>query len=322
MSISIIIPNYNGEAILKKNLPSVLHAALVYEKKGNKSEIIIVDDCSTDSSLDYLQQFAVDSKRVPIKIITSKENKGFSSTVNKGVEQATGDIIILLNTDVSPTENFLFPLLPHFNDQRVFAVGCLDKSIENGKTVERGRGIGKWEKGFLVHARGEVDKSSTLWVSGGSSAFRREYWIHIGGLLTIYNPFYWEDIDISYRAQKAGYSIIFEPQSIVFHEHEKGAILTNRSENEVKKIAYRNQFLFVWVNAGITQLNLHILWLGYHLFCGILRKDWPFCIGFLNAFKLLPIILQLRRSQHYKREISDKAITAQFSGEFKHDYNN
>ena len=47
-----------------------------------------------------------------------------------------------------PEKDFLKPLMEHFNDESVFAVGCMDKSIENGKTVLRGRGIGKWKKGF------------------------------------------------------------------------------------------------------------------------------------------------------------------------------
>src|SRR5581483_3486387 len=144
-------------------------------------------------------------------------------------------------------------LLSHFDHEGVVAVGCMDKSIEDGKTVLRGRGIGQWKKGFLIHTAGSIEGKLTLWASGGSSAFRRSYWKKLGGLYSIYNPFYWEDIDLCYRAWKSGYTIMFEPKSIVVHEHEEGAIRSQNSASKIKIIAYRNQFIFVWLN--ITDRN-------------------------------------------------------------------
>ena len=198
----------------------------------------------------------------------------------------------MLNTDVVPEKDFLKPLMEHFNDESVFAVGCMDKSIENGKTVLRGRGIGKWKKGFLVHKRGEINKTNTLWVGGGSGAFRKLIWDKLGGLNQIYNPFYWEDIDLSYRALKSGYKVLFEPKSIVYHEHEKGAIRKKFSPFKIKTIAYRNQFIFVWENATDISLQfLHVF--GYHIiFKALIRLDMPFFIGFLRALILLPKIIQ------------------------------
>ena len=200
MSISIIIPNYNGEKLLNKNLPSVINALKNYQ--GEK-EIIIVDDGSEDESKNVVRNF-INNKTVEIRLLENEVNLGFSSTVNKGVKNAKGEIVILLNTDVAPQADFIEPLLSHFSDQKVFAVGCLDKSIENGKVIERGRGLGEWKRGFLVHRRGEVNKKNTLWVSGGSGAFRKTIWETLGGLNELYNPFYWEDIDLSYRALKSG----------------------------------------------------------------------------------------------------------------------
>jgi len=103
----------------------------------------------------------------------------------------------------------------------------MDESIEHGKVVLRGRGIGKWQRGFLTHSLGDLNKTDTLWVSCGSGAFRASIYRKIGGLNNIYNPFYWEDIDLSYKAQKAGFKVIFEPKSKVIHEHSKGAIASN-----------------------------------------------------------------------------------------------
>lgn len=280
MKISIIIPNYNGEELLKKNLPKVLDAV-------GDAEIIVVDDASTDGSLDVLDSF-----KSKIKIIKNEKNLGFSSTVNRGVKAAEGDIVILLNTDVIPEREFLIPLLTHFNDEGIFAVGCMDKSIEDGKVVLRGRGVGRWERGFLVHSRGEVDKTNTLWVNGGSGAFRKSIWKKLGGFDELYNPFYWEDIDLSYRAIKSGFKVLFEPKSIVIHEHEKGAIKNKFSSSEVKAIAYRNQFIFVWKNT--TDLNLqflHFFWLPYHFIKVLIEGDMAFFKGFFSAFLLLPKII-------------------------------
>lgn len=286
MDISIIIPNYNGEKILQKNLPKVLEAVKNY-KKG-KVEIIIPDDPSTDRSGEVIKDFinSIKENHIVGKTVENrkKEDAGFSKNVNRGVSLATGDILILLNSDVSPHKDFLEPLLVHFSESEVFAVGCMDESIEEGKTILRGRGIGKWQRGFLHHAAGELDKTNTLWVSGGSSAFRKSIWEKLNGLDVLYNPFYWEDIDLSYRALKSGYTIYFEPKSVVVHEHEEGAIKTKFKPKHVQKIAYRNQFIFVWKN--ITDGSLlfsHIFWLPYHLLKAVTRKDWVFLQGFVLA---------------------------------------
>lgn len=300
MDISIVIPNYNGAKLLEKNLPKVLKAVNFY-KKG-KVEIIIVDDCSTDNSLDFI-------KDKNVVILKNEKNLGFSSTVNKGVRKATGNIIILLNTDVYPQENFLEPLINSFEDKSVFAVGCLDKSIEEGKIVERGRGLGVWKRGFLVHRRGEVDKTNTLWVSGGSGAFRKSIWDKLGGLNELYNPFYYEDIDLSYRALKSGYKVFFEPKSVVFHEHEKGSIKEKYTSSQIKAIAYRNQFIFVKENA--TDINLkfmYFIWLPYHFFKALLRRDWPFFIGYFKALVLMPKVIKSSLSSQKLFVLSDKEV--------------
>ncbi len=300
-SVSVIIPNYNGEDLLKKNLPKVL--AVVGD-----AEVIVVDDASVDGSLRVLDSF-----KEQIRVIRNEKNLGFSSNVNTGVKEAKGKIVILLNTDVIPEKDFLSPLLSHFEDQNVFAVGCMDKSLENDKMVMRGRGIGSWKRGFLMHSRGEVNKTNTLWVSGGSGAFRKTIWDDLGGFDSLYDPFYWEDIDLSYRALKSGYKIVFEPKSIVEHEHEKGSIKRKYSKGQVKTIAYRNQFIFVWKNA--TDLNLqlsHFLWLPYHFLKALMGQDLNFFVGFFLAFLKLPQVIKSSfKAQRYFIK-SDQEIVREF----------
>lgn len=293
MNISIIIPNYNGENLLKKNLPRIASELKTY--KEFKSEIIVVDDASTDNSVLSIKEYvsSIRSGDLTIKILENEKNLGFSSTVNKGVKESNGDIIVLLNTDVYPKKGFLTSLIKYFDDEEVFAVGCMDKSIEGEKIVERGRGLGVWKRGFLMHKRGEVNKTNTLWVSCGSGAFKKSIWDNLNGLNELYNPFYWEDIDLSYRALKSGYKIFFEPKSIVIHEHEKGAIKNKYTPSQVKEIAYRNQFIFVKENATDYDLIFkHLVWLPYHFAKALLARDWPFFIGYFKALVLLPKVIK------------------------------
>lgn len=290
MDISIVIPNYNGKDLLAKNLPKIYGELMSYQ--SGKTEIIIVDDASRDGSVSFISNFKLQTSN--IKLIVNEKNLGFPPTVNKGVKAASGEIVVLLNTDICPEEGFLEPLLAHFKDEKVFAVGCLDKSIEGKKTVLRGRGLGEWKRGFLVHRKGEIDKTNTLWASGGSSAFRKAIWESLGGFNELFAPFYWEDIDISYRALKSGYKVLFEPKSVVVHEHEKGAIKARYSSLQVKTIAYKNQFIFVWENADSNLIFSHVLWLPYHKVKALLRLDWPFFLGFFKAFLLIPQVLSFR----------------------------
>lgn len=294
MGISVIIPNYNGQDLLRKNLPKVFEAIAVY--KDGEKEIIVTDDRSSDNSINVLREIKPKMESaypdIIFKFIKNDKNLGFSSNINKGVENAKGDILILLNTDVIPQKDFLGHLLKHFSDPNVFAVGALDRSVENNKIIMRGRGIGKWERGFLMHSRGEVSKNSTLWVNGGSGAFRRSIWEKLGGFNKLYNPFYWEDIDLSYNALKSGYKLIFEPKSVVTHEHEKGVIKLRYSSFYIKTIAYGNQFIFVWKNITDFDLKIsHIVWFPYHFLKSLINMDLAFFVGFTRAFILLPKII-------------------------------
>ena len=292
LSVSIVIPNWNGVYLMEKHLQGVIDAA-------PEAEIIIADDLSSDGSVEYIQ------KNFPrAMLVEGTKREGFAANVNRGVAKATGDIVVLLNTDVEPEESFLPPLIKHFQNKDVFAVGCMDKSWEHGKAMLRGRGIASWEKGFYVHKRGEIDESDTAWVSGGSGAFRRSMWEKLGGMDTLYNPFYWEDIDLSYRARKAGWKTVFEPKSIVNHYHEEGTIKREFSPTDVKRIVYRNQFIFIWKNVTDTRILLsHVFWTPIRLLQAVSRNDLIMIQGFFWAMKFIGPILRKRSKQKklYKR---------------------
>lgn len=283
LSVSIVIPNWNGAELMKKHLPKVVAAS-------EAAEIIVSDDASSDESIILLKD-----KFPAIRVVANKKQQGFAGNVNTGVAVAKGDIVVLLNTDVEPEKGFLTPLLKHFDDPNVFAVACLEKSYDPGGIVLRGRGEAKWRRGFYVHWRGEVDKPDTAWVSGGSGAFRRSMWNKLGGMDTLYNPFYWEDIDLSYRARKVGYKLVFEKKSVIGHYHEQGKIKSVFTPSDVKRIAYRNQFTFIWKNfSDPKEIMWHILLTPLRLLRAIFVGDFLMIEGYMLALLRLPRILLSR----------------------------
>lgn len=289
MIISLIISNFNGKDLLEKNLTFVLSA--VNEYKDGEVEIMIVDDCSTDESVKFIE-----INYPQIKLIVKDKNTGFADSCNLGVEKSSGEIILLLNNDVSPQKDFIKPLVTHFSDEKVFAVGCLEKSQQNEKEVLSGKSVGFLKKGLIWHDRApdQLTFGPTFWVAGGSGAFRKSIWIKFGGFDPIFTPFYWEDIDLSYRAQKAGYKVLFEPKSIVFHNHES-TIGAYFSKKEIEEISVKNQLLFFWKNIRNPLLWIqHLFWLPVHLLKSLFSSDRYFAKGFLYVITKIPVLFRIR----------------------------
>jgi GT2 family glycosyltransferase len=297
MNVSVVLPNWNGAHLLRKHLPYVLTAA-------PKAEIIVADDTSSDDSVKLLRE-----KFPRVKVVRGRTRQGFAGNVNRGVAKATGEIIVLLNTDVRPRKDFLAPLLTHFRDPDVFAVGCLEESHDPGGVVLRGRGIGRWRKGYFLHERGDVTKADTAWIAGGSGAFRKSMWDELGGMDPLFNPFYWEDIDLSYRALKAGWKIIFESKSVVGHFHEEGKIKSEFTPADVARFAYRNQFIFIWKNLSDPWVWLaHLLWMPVRVVQAIVRGDKQMLMGLAAALIRLPKITAARQVQSKKWRVSDRVL--------------
>lgn len=309
MRIDIIIPNYNGSHLIKKNIPHVLRSL----KDFRQASIIVVDDGSRDEDKKHLRE-AIDSfnfsSKIPITLIEHKKNMGFSSAVNTGVKTSRAELVVLLNSDVMPKEDFLYSPIEKFkNTPNLFAIGCMEESIEGEKIVLRGNGIGAWKRGFVMHSKGNTENSHTFWVSGGSGVFKREIYEKLSGMDTLYNPFYWEDIDLSYRAQKSGYLILFDNKSIIEHRHNEGAIKTHFKSHRINTIAYRNQFIFIWKNiTDVPFLVSHFLWLPYHVVRALVRGDVPFLKGLIFAAGRLPDIIKHRKKQIEFYKISDRQV--------------
>lgn len=300
MHVSVIIPSFNGRSLLEKNLPSVFTAL------QDDDEVIIVDDASRDDTLSWMQStyslihdecipnqttgepphdllcFSGVQKKRKIQVLVNQSNQRFGVSCNLGVQASHHEIILLLNNDVSPTPGFLQPLLSHFNESRVFGVGCKEIASAEGNR-EYGRSTAWFERGFYVHKRSDDQNGSdTAWVAGGSGAFRRSMWMELHGFDPDFKPAYGEDIDLSFRAQQRGWKTLFEPRSVVFHNHES----TNASvfgQRNIEIMSFKNACLFMWKTAPLGEKIQHLFWLPYHLVFTTARSKGAFLQGFWLA---------------------------------------
>jgi len=311
--IHIVIPNYNGFSLISKNLPKIDR---IFSTRKDL-EIILVDDGSRAEEVKKLEEFIVNTKfKSPVELVKHKLNQGFSSAVNTGAFFKESDYILFLNSDAVPETDFLDRLISHFKEnEKLFAVGCMDKSIEPDGIVLRGRGIAIWKRGLLIHEKGNVDENTdTFWVSGGSSMVDTQKFKKIKGFDPIFNPFYWEDIDLSYRAQKAGFKLLFDKNCVVEHRHEEGAIKTHYKKNKITTTAYRNQFIFLWKSITDPVFILqHFLFLPYHIAKAVIRRDTPFIKGFFLAVLKIPDIIEKKHQQKKYFILTDKEIINKLS---------
>ena len=287
--VSIVIPNWNSEKQLKQNLPFVFAAA---EKVH--AEIVVVDDNSSlDNSTGYLRSLG--SK---VRFYQNKENRGFSYTVNRGVGLAKGNIAILLNTDVRPSPDCFINCLKQFEDDSVFAV-----TFNSGEAWAGG----KWEGGLLQHSKVEPSSDNSnqvnpsLWASGGQAAFHKDKWQALGGMDLLYKPFYWEDVDLGYRAWKRGWKVVWDPKSKCVHDHGDSVIANNFSREFVRDTAQRNQFLFVWKNIRDGEmLWSHIMKIPSFI------KNYPG--PFFQAVRFILVALKGRRAEKHSSVRTDQDV--------------
>lgn len=298
MKISIVIPYWNGEEKIKKHLGNVLKFA----KENNVLEVIASDDCSSDGTVKILKEEFPD-----VIIVERSKNGGFASNVNSGFEIAKGEFIFLLNSDATPEKDALKFAMPHFDNPKVFSVGC--------RVGEGLWSTGKFEKGFFWHNQAEnikekeIKAHQTLWASGGGSIFRKSIWDELGGFDPLYNPFYEEDVDLGYRAMKRGYINIWEPKSEVEHYKEPGVIAENFKKETITKIAERNHLIFIWKNITSNKLiKEHKVALSKML--ALHPGYWPV---FLSALKKYPEIMKKREIENKEAKLTDEEIFGLFS---------
>jgi GT2 family glycosyltransferase len=242
-SASVVIPNWNGRDLLERYLPSIIEALA-----GNlDNEIIVVDNGSTDGSAAML------AERFPsVRVLALDRNLGFGGGSNAGFQVAKNDIVVLLNSDMRVKADFLAPLLAGFTDTLVFAVSCQIFFTDKEKLREEtGLTQGWWENGGLrVRHRDDpaiADLYPCFYGGGGSCAFDRRKFLELGGFDELLRPFYLEDTDLGYLAWKRGWKVLYQPRSVVYHEH-RGTIGKRFSQSQIDLVLKKNFILFCWKN--------------------------------------------------------------------------
>ncbi|GCE58257.1 glycosyltransferase [Microcystis aeruginosa] len=212
--VSIIIPAYNQFAYTFNCLESLsvnLSSDLAYE-------IIIVNDASTD---DTLEQLATLVKG--IKVLTNAENSGFIRSCNYGASQAKGQYLYFLNNDTRILENCLESLLKLIvNNPQVGAVGS--KLIyANSKQQEAGGIIWNSADGWNYGRLDSPDEPEYNYVrpvdycSGASLLVPTDLFKQLGGFCQDFIPAYYEDTDLCFAIRELGYQVLYQPQSNVIH---------------------------------------------------------------------------------------------------------
>ncbi len=240
---SVVIPNWNGKDLLEKYLPPLVEAMAGHPD----NEIIVVDNGSSDGSAEFVRE-AFPS----VHVLALPVNRGFGGGSNEGFRAAQNDIVVLLNSDMRVAPDFLAPLLEGFRDPGVFAVSCqIFFSDPHKLREESGLTQGWWQDGS-IRVRHRIDASigdlfPCFYGGGGSCAFDRRKFLELGGFDPLLRPFYLEDTDLGYQAWKRGWKVLYQPRSVVYHEH-RGTIGKRFREDQIQAVLKKNYLLFCWKN--------------------------------------------------------------------------
>jgi GT2 family glycosyltransferase len=319
-SISIVIPSWNGRRQLEQMLPSLLLATKEFhDHVGGLWEVIVVDDGSVDDTIPWVE--TIPEKN--IKLITRRRKSGFALACNLGFSACRYNTVILLNNDVIVDKDFILPLLPHFREDRVFGI-TLKSLLRDRSSFNSGGKIGEFRMGFWKVVRNydvsnghepvpAPDPYYSFSVYGGFCALDRRKLQELGGFEPLMSPFYWEDVELSYRAWKRGWVIRYEPKSIVYLD----TATDSRGVYEglrLQRINTRNRFIFTWKN--LHHPGMFLLHLGATFllsFQALLTARAAFFLGLWDSVRVLPAIYSKRRQERKAARICDNAIRKIFN---------
>jgi GT2 family glycosyltransferase/glycosyltransferase involved in cell wall biosynthesis len=316
-SASVVIPNWNGRDLLEKYLPSVV-AALA----GNpQNEIVVVENGSTDGSADYVR-----THFPQVNLVALPKNLGFGGGSNAGFRAAKNDVVVLLNSDMRVAPDFLAPLLEGFRDPAVFAVSCqIFFSDPNKLREETGLTQAWWQDGMLrVRHRDDpavTDLFPCFYGGGGSCAFDRRKFLELGGFDPLLEPFYLEDTDLGFLAWKRGWKVLYQPRSVVYHEH-RGTIGKKFTPDYIQGVLKKNFVLFCWKNIHeIPRLAGHFFFAWAGAVLAVLFGDVPLrpnLAALWWAFRQLPHAVRSRRRALALAAVSDsEAFRRPLGGYFR-----
>lgn len=294
-SVSIVIPNYNGKHLLMEYLPYAIAAA---ENAGTFYEIIIVDDCSTDDSVEFIK------KEFPeVTLIENHQNRGFSYTCNCGIEESQYELIFLLNSDVKLTADYFEHQWEYFSRSDTFGVmgRIIDmegEHIQDAARMPRFNGL-KLKTGYFYYSDNVRDRLFTMYLSGANALIDAAKLKELGGFDELFSPFYSEDMELSIRAWRLNWKCYYEHRAIC--RHRLSATTKNyKTPQWVKKVYFRNRFYFhvLHFNA-FTSFAYYCQITLIDLFPKLLTGKFWLWKSYLELFRSRKVI-QLRKAEFSK----------------------
>lgn len=301
MTVAIAILNWNGKNWLKKFLPSVI-------KYSQDAEIFVIDNASTDDSIQYLK-----SHFPQVKIIQNKSNSGFAAGYNEGLKSINADIYCLLNSDVEVTENWLSPITKLFSENQDIAAiqpKILDYN-QKDKFEFAGAGGGLIDNLGYPYCRGRVfeniefdngqydDETEIFWASGCSLFIRSNDFWNMNGFDERFFA-HQEEIDLCWRLKNAGRKIYYTGKSTIYHV---GGGTLKKENPEKTYLNFRNNLSMMLKNLPSSKVffilffRLHLD--GYAAFYLAYKNGWKFLWAVLKAhvffYIQLPKSIQLRQ---------------------------
>ncbi|NQU27554.1 MAG: glycosyltransferase family 2 protein [Candidatus Marinimicrobia bacterium] len=313
--ISIIVLNYNGKQFLKECFDSLL--AATYQQV----ELLMVDNASTDDSVEYIQR-----NYPQVKVVNSGGNIGYSAGNNAGIAEAAGKYVLLLNNDIEVTPGWLEPIIEEFeSDPRIAAVqpkirhmlerdsfeyaGAAGGMIDIfGFPFMRGRVFYTTEKDL-----GQYDTNIDLfWTSGAAMAIRKDV-LEKSGLLDNDFVHHMEEIDLCWRILLQGYRLRIRTDSVIYH-YAGGTIKAWSFKKEYWN--HRNSIFMMMKNYSSSRLavmlTVRLLLDILVVVKSVLVFDTLKISAIVQAhgwlFDNLPMILRKRRAVQRNRVVSDQAL--------------
>jgi O-antigen biosynthesis protein len=213
VTASVIIPVFNKAEFTFQCLRS-----LVREVDFDETEVIVIDNASTDETPELLAHFS----RV-VRVIRNDENRGFVDACNLGAAESRGRYLVFLNNDTVVLPGWLTALVETAErDQTAGAVGSMFL-YPDGRIQEAGAVV--WSNGEAFHygwGRSPEDRRFTFarevdYCSGASLLVRRELFERLGGFDRRYAPAYYEDTDLCMGVRSLGYCVVYQPHSRLYH---------------------------------------------------------------------------------------------------------
>ena len=210
--VSIVVPVHNKFAVTYNCM-----AALLFAYNTASFEVILVDDGSSDETLDVADLVE------GVVHLRNETSQGFIRSCNRGASLARGEYIVMLNNDTEPTVRWLDELLFTFDQFQNVGLAGSKLLYPDGRLQEAGGivwGSGNpWNYGRLANPYDprfnytrQVD-----YLSGASIMLRKSIWDEVGGFGEEYCPAYFEDTDLAFKVRAAGYKTVYAPLSVVYH---------------------------------------------------------------------------------------------------------